>query len=116
VVVCPAHVHPAVPHGAFKDLSHTAVYTALFNLLDYPAGVVPITRVLATDVWRRTAHGLLMSKSHQLYDPVKAAGLPLAVQVVGLPFQEETVLRTMRALEALIPFAASHPPENRGPP
>src|SRR4051812_40179481 len=29
VVLCPPHVHPATPHGAFKDISHTAAYTSI---------------------------------------------------------------------------------------
>ena len=48
-LVCPAHCLPATPHGAYKDITVTAWPTYVFNLLDWPAGVLPVTTVLASD-------------------------------------------------------------------
>lgn len=45
LVLCPPHPLPAVPHDSFGDISFGCCYTALYNLLDYPAGVVPVTAV-----------------------------------------------------------------------
>ncbi len=39
-----------------------------------------------------------------MYDSAKMAGLPVGVQFVARPFQEETVLRAMRVLSELRPF------------
>ena len=38
---------------------------------------------------------------------VGAAGLPLSVQIAGLPFQDEVVLRVMRVLEGQVGTAAA---------
>ena len=39
-----------------------------------------------------------------------AGGLPLAIQLVGKPFQEVTVLRIADALEKATPFRDRRPP------
>ncbi len=44
VIVCPATSLLAWTHGAGRDLVLGGAYTALYNLLGYPAGVIPFTR------------------------------------------------------------------------
>lgn len=44
-VVCPATVFPAPPAGAAAHLSAFCNYTAHFNVMDFPAGVLPVTTV-----------------------------------------------------------------------
>lgn len=79
LVICPVMPFPAIKHGHFKDVTFGVSYTALYNVLDYPAGtnviwkdcvgwwhdmfmlwhvmflsilgVVPITTVKETDVY-----------------------------------------------------------------
>jgi fatty acid amide hydrolase len=48
-LLSPAHALPAVPTGSSGDLSPTCSYTMLYNILDWPAGVVPVTRVSKLD-------------------------------------------------------------------
>lgn len=42
-LLMPAHALPAYPHGAAKDLSFACSYTFVLNLINLPAGVVPVT-------------------------------------------------------------------------
>lgn len=80
-------------------------YTLLYNCLDFPAGVVPVTMVTAEDeaqlqlykgyfgdIWDKTLQKVVR----------KSVGLPVAVQCVALPWQEELCLRFMREVEQLM--------------
>jgi fatty acid amide hydrolase len=103
LLLVPALGLPAFEHGGSKDLTVICSYTFVFNLFHMPAGVVPATRV---------------REDEQVYQPPRdqddafaqvakkamrsAAGLPVAVQIVGKPFAEETVLRGMRAVESAL--------------
>ena len=78
-VICPAYPVPAVPHGASGDVIRGQSYTSLWNLLGYPAGVVPVTAVAAAE-------------------DEGAAGLPVAVQVAGREWREDVVLGLMHAI------------------
>ncbi|KAL8735311.1 MAG: hypothetical protein Q9166_000856 [cf. Caloplaca sp. 2 TL-2023] len=98
---------PAVPHGGMREAFSSCGYTFLFNLLDYTAGVLPITHVDAKldalppsfnpSSLNRVARG-----AYKHYDAVKMHGLPVGVQVVGQRLQEEKVLAVMeRVFEVL---------------
>ncbi len=105
VILTPVHVLPAVPHHTFKKISFTCSYTLLFNVLDLPAGVLPVTTVdAARDAYTTAPTSLLDKTARGCYKLSEQHGLPLGVQVVGLPFKDETVLRAMRVLEGLVNF------------
>lgn len=105
VLLTPVHVLPAVEHGSFKNISYTCSFTLLFNLLDLPAGVLPVTHVNpATDKYKSAPLGLLEKTARKYYDVEKQKGLPIGVQVVGKPFKDETVLRAMKIIERLMQF------------
>ena len=105
VVLSPAHALPAVPHGSFKKISFACSYTMLYNLLDLPAGVVPVTAVDPNkDQWNSKPKGVLEARLRQQYNADKMAGLPIGVQIAGLPMEDETVLRAMRQISDLMQF------------
>ena len=105
VVLSPAHALPATPHDSFKNISYTCSYTFLYNLLDLPAGVCPITTVdQHKDQWNNKPAGVLEKRARAYYDPAKQHGLPVGVQIAGLSMEDETVLRAMRIISELIPF------------
>jgi Asp-tRNA(Asn)/Glu-tRNA(Gln) amidotransferase A subunit family amidase len=106
-VLCVAGLLPAIPHESFSNVSFAAAPFMLFNVLDLPTGVVPVTRVAADDVWTSSAVDLLESRCHAAYNPAAQAGLPVGVQVVALPFQEETCLRAMKATAQAVNFSAA---------
>ncbi|XP_052033008.1 fatty-acid amide hydrolase 1 [Apodemus sylvaticus] len=80
-------------------------YTVLYNCLDFPAGVVPVTTVTAEDDAQmehyRGYFGDIWDSSLKKAMK-KSVGLPVAVQCVALPWQEELCLRFMREVERLM--------------
>jgi len=81
ILLCPAAAVPAFRHGERQwTIDGTAVqyldawsYTEWFNLLGNPAAVVPVSQT--------------------------SAGLPIGVQIVGRPWEEESVLSVAAVLE-----------------
>lgn len=108
LLLCPANATPALPHYAMKDACSSCGYTFLFNLLDYSAGVIPVTKVnAALDALPsgfKSTNGV-MRGAYKHYDAKKMEGLPCAVQVVGgVPgrLSEEITLAGMkRVVESL---------------
>ncbi|VDP70485.1 unnamed protein product [Echinostoma caproni] len=105
-LVCPVSIYPApsLEMPAYFEIP-SIVYTILFNLVDYPAGSVPVDRVIKEDIEQANR---LMTEAREngdrhyemlYYHQSDTLGLPLGVQVVGKPFEEELVLRVMRELE-----------------
>jgi len=105
LLLTPGFATPAVPHGFSKELSPCASYTFIWNLLDFPAGTVPITIVSEEDIGaqsKRSTGDLLDRKADEVDS--NSVGLPIGVQVVGLPWEDELVLRVMSDLEEKIGF------------
>ena len=98
-VVCPVSAVPAMRHGTAARLVLAASPCLVANLLDLPAGAVPVTTVRDDEQHARPWS----------IDPVLRAarsadrgshGLPLGVQVIGCPGRDEsTVLEVMRLVE-----------------
>ncbi|GAF83987.1 unnamed protein product, partial [marine sediment metagenome] len=98
VLICPPHALPALKHGRGVDLLQAASSTILLNLLGYPAGTVPITRVRpGEDTGREAGRDSVqrIARSTEL----GSAGLPVGVQVVAGPWQEARILAVMAHLE-----------------
>ncbi|KAF2822671.1 amidase signature enzyme [Ophiobolus disseminans] len=104
VMLTPPNATPAVPHGGMHDAFSSCGYTFLFNLLDYSAGIVPVTHVdptkdaLPSSFNFKTLNGVAQG-AYKHYDAEKMAGLPVAVQVVGRRLEEEKVLAVMERVE-----------------
>jgi fatty acid amide hydrolase len=100
-LLCPPYALPAPPHGGSGIVTNAGSYAILYNLLGFPAGVAPVTRVhpgeesersLAKDSVEQAAHVVEMN----------SAGLPVGVQVAARPWREDIVLALMEALEEQI--------------
>lgn len=94
-----ALVTPTFPHCAFKaknamDMGLMLEYNFLWNVLHYPAGIVPITHVETeeevfedpyndfwTELLKETAKG--------------STGMPIGVQVISHAYQDEKALGVM---------------------
>lgn len=114
VLLCPAHATPAVPHTLSAQFQIGGSYSMLFNLLQFPAGVVPVTTVRAGE---RARPGPARDRFDRLATKVdeRSEGLPVGVQVVGRPFADESVLAVMLALEAAVEQSPARPVVPRAP-
>lgn len=81
-IVAPGYSIPAFTLGASRDLTASTSYTALYNLLNFPAGNVPITIVQKSDLQnpRKTKKDMWETKAN-LMDK-DSEGLPVG----GLPY------------------------------
>ena len=96
-VVCPVHVTPAVPHGESKDFTLSFCYAARYNVLDFPAGVVPVSRVNSDETTRERPGDLFEKRAASVES--QSEGLPVGVQVVTRPYREDVALAVMKAIE-----------------
>jgi fatty acid amide hydrolase len=98
VVLSPACALPALRHGASVELGLLGAYTIVYNVLGYPAGVVPVTRVGKDEESDRPPSRDKMDTTARATEE-GSAGLPVAVQVVARPFREHVALAAMAAIE-----------------
>jgi fatty acid amide hydrolase len=98
LILAPAFALPALTHGAAKDLGTAGAYTVLYNLLGYPAGIVPFTRVLPNEETDRPTSTDIVEKT-AAHVELGSAGLPIGVQVIARPWHEHLALAAMQALE-----------------
>ena len=98
VILCPACALPAYTHGASNDLGVAGGFAILYNLLGYPAGVVPFDRVRKEEeVGRKPSRDSVENAALKVEQ--ESAGLPVGVQVVARPWREHQALAVMRAIE-----------------
>jgi fatty acid amide hydrolase len=107
-VLCPAFAVPALPHGLARDLGLPGAYTLLANVLGWPAGVVPLTRVGAAEESARPASRDLVERAARKVER-DSAGLPVGVQLIARPWREEVALALMQAIETAARLRADHP-------
>jgi hypothetical protein len=107
---------PHAPRSACAVLSPLAASTVLYNVVDSPVGILPVTRVdPATDalpagfVPGATGGSTIFEKRmyvgpEAVYDPKAMEGIPVGVQIVGRKWEDEKVLGMMQVVdEALGP-------------
>lgn len=84
VAVCPVSAVPALRHGTAARLVLAAAPCLLANLLDLPAGAVPVSRVAAEEIRARGPSRDPVVRAADETDR-GSCGLPVGVQVIGLP-------------------------------
>lgn len=99
-VLLPPHVLPAMPLGTSGDLTLTLTYMFRYVMLNFPAGIVPVTRVRKEETdWEGPRP--LDTLSRRCAEVMRgAAGLPVGVQVAARPYREDVALAVMGAIEA----------------
>ncbi|KLU85758.1 hypothetical protein MAPG_04778 [Magnaporthiopsis poae ATCC 64411] len=105
VLVMPPMPHSAVPHRGCKWVG----YTKVWNLLDYPAMVIPGGNVVQEDLeaeWdfeeRNETDGWVKKLWTDNRDDMAAMSLPVGVQLVGRRFEEEKLLAAATVLDWLL--------------
>jgi fatty acid amide hydrolase len=105
LLLCPPHATAALPHGLSRDFVLAGSPSMLWNMAQFPAGVVPVTRVRPSETRRDRPRDRLEKRAAEV--DRQSAGLPVGVQVVGRPWEEDRVLAAMIAIEEV----ASQGPE-----
>jgi fatty acid amide hydrolase len=112
VILCPAAPVPALRHGGSRFIATAGACNVLYNVLGYPAGVVPVTRVRSgEDLPRKRSVDLMQRAARQA--EIGSVGLPIGVQVVARPWREHVALAAMLAIEEAAraqPGFPAHPP------
>lgn len=98
IVLGPVCFSPAWPHGASRELVTGGAYCVLYNLLGYPAGVVPVTRVRPDEAVARPRSLDVVEMAARAVD-IGSAGLPVGVQVAARPWQEHIALAAMKVIQ-----------------
>lgn len=133
-IISPVSPSPAPPHGLFRYgrdtlstgaadvVGRIAAYTIVFNVLDYPSCVVPVTRVSQKLDPKVAAHefrnaedrviydmctGVAVSESRALNDrPADTskvfANAPVCVQIVGRTQEDEAVLGISKIVDTAV--------------
>ena len=99
LIVAPPVGLPAIPHGKSADVSTAGAYAPLYNLLGYPAGTLPWTKVRASEEHGRRARTSDRVERGAFDCETGSTGLPICVQIVGRPWREDTVFAALYALE-----------------
>lgn len=111
-IIAPVQAMPSIPHGGCAHLSPLAAATILYNVLNYPAGVVPVTRVdpakdQLTQEWQhlhgaKAVESMIYKGCKPTYNPEAMRGIPVGVQVVGKPWEDEKVIGMMRVVDVAL--------------
>ncbi|KAJ7631192.1 general amidase [Roridomyces roridus] len=83
-IICPAAPYAAPPHGL--NNANVAMISMAFNLLDYPALVIPVSHVDQQFYTQDDREG------YERYDPKIHEHAPIVIQVVGRTMEEEAVI------------------------
>ena len=98
ILLGPPVATPAFTHGATKELGLPGIYTTLYNLLGWPAGVVPVSRVRPGEESDRPPSRDMAERAAARVES-GSVGLPLGVQVAARPWREHEALAVMAHLE-----------------
>lgn len=98
VILSPPSPLPAFRHGAAAEVGAMGIYACLYNVLGWPAGVVPWTQVRPGEESDRPPSKdpcFVAARDAER----GAAGLPIGVQVAARPWRDHVALAAMAALE-----------------
>ncbi|GAX80280.1 hypothetical protein CEUSTIGMA_g7718.t1 [Chlamydomonas eustigma] len=91
-------VFPAIRKHTAKSCDFLCFHCFIWNYLNFPVGAVPVTRVRPDEQQYTSAHVDKITETLK-FNMQGSAGLPVGVQVVGLPWHEEAVVEVMKKLE-----------------
>ncbi|KAF2264335.1 amidase [Lojkania enalia] len=101
VILCPVGPGPAPLH----DTARYWGYTSQWNLLDYPALIVPITKVdPEVDVAEKNykPRNEKDRYNYEFYEPEKFANAPVSLQLVGRRYDDEKLIEVMEYIQKSI--------------
>jgi fatty acid amide hydrolase len=109
LILCPAYALPALTHGSSADIGGAGgTYACLANVLGYPAGVVPMTKVCEGEEFGNSQSLGILAKAVERIQK-GSIGLPVGVQIIARPWQEHHALAAMKVIETEARKQASFP-------
>ncbi|KAL6924167.1 hypothetical protein ACHAPO_011495 [Fusarium lateritium] len=100
VVLAPGASSTAVPHDTYGN----PVYTLMWNVLDFPAGIIPFgtsSKLIDGEVIKAT------TAFEPDYVPEETDGAPCAIQIVAPRFRDEECLQAMQIIDRDIRLSLS---------
>ncbi|KAH9987890.1 general amidase [Russula vinacea] len=101
-IISPVAPFPPPPHGK----NNSAEYTFIWNALDYPACVFPVTEVDSVLDQPKSAHQFLSEadqRVYELYDsPETFKNAPIGLQLVGQSQEDEAVIAMTEIVDAAL--------------
>ncbi|KAM3479823.1 hypothetical protein MY5147_001503 [Beauveria neobassiana] len=94
-VIGPLMQHTAAPHDEFSG----SAYGTIFNLIDYPACVIPFGRATAKD---GETFELKPGQHASEYNPAKSAGMPCTIQIVTPTMRDEECLAISKVIDTCL--------------
>ncbi|CAG7726869.1 unnamed protein product [Allacma fusca] len=100
LIISPVMPFPAPRKNIAPNLITGSAYCSFWNLVEFPAGAVPFGVETGENTHRYNDENDIILKlvKNNLYSSI---GMPIAVQVIGRPYQDELVLRGMTELAKL---------------
>lgn len=98
VILCPPSFGAATPH----EQSRYWGYTAIWNLLDYPGVVFPVTKVDPAKDKKDSSYVPTNTQDkfvYDLYEPEWYDGCPVSLQIIGRRHCDEKVLAALKEIE-----------------
>ncbi|KAL1863254.1 hypothetical protein Plec18170_000086 [Paecilomyces lecythidis] len=90
ILIAPGNASTALPHDTYGQ----APYTVMWNLVDYPACVIPYLRAdKSVDV---------ASSDLPTYDPEAIHGAPCSIQIVGRHMQDEALMNAVEIVAGVL--------------
>jgi fatty acid amide hydrolase len=104
-LISPSWGIPAAAHDKSDLLKHTIIYQVLANVMNLAAGIVPVTKVQNNEQnYEDHINGNDRVAKAASECMKNSEGLPITVQVLTLPFEDEKCLGIMKVIEKNIDF------------
>ncbi|KAL4484607.1 hypothetical protein ABPG74_019784 [Tetrahymena malaccensis] len=103
-IIMPCFASPALKHNTSAKIGLATSYLYIWNVLNFPAGVVPVTEV--QDDEQHYNNSRIKDKMTQVIneDMKGSAKLPVNVQIVTLPNKDELCLNLMKQVDVKFQF------------
>ena len=107
-IIFPALPIPALPHGIAGDFTAAFSYPFIANMLQWPAGVVPVSTIRCDEQHYKLEDIPIDQRDHFAMIAAKvmngSEGLPIGVAIMTRGFKDETCLRVMKEIESIVDF------------
>ena len=97
-IICPIWPLVAPLHQTTFEVIHAISYACVWNVFDFPAGVVPVKLIEpGEDVYHSDINDGFVDVAKKIMKD--SVGLPVTIQVIGNTYQDEKVLKVMKIIQ-----------------